>query len=115
MLIKYTNIVTAAALCVIVALGITTTTSAVALFPEQRFANGFRDGCNNVKLTGGHHTQEYINGYNKGIRDQGSRCDKSLGSGSAAATTSLAAAASGVGRGGSGPQCRIHCAGVNIK
>jgi hypothetical protein len=108
------NIVTAAALCAIVALGITTMTSAFALFPEQRFANGFRDGCNNLKLTGAHHTQEYINGYNKGIRDQGSKCDKSLGSGSAA-TSSEAAAASGVGRGGSGPQCRILCAGVNIK
>jgi hypothetical protein len=102
----------AAALCAIVALGITTTTSAFALFPEQRFANGFRDGCNNVKLTGGHHTQEYINGYNKGIRDQESRCDRRLGSGSA---TTSSAAASGVGRGGSGPQCRILCAGVNIK
>jgi hypothetical protein len=108
------NIVTAAVLCAIVALGITTMTSAFALLPEQRFANGFRDGCNNLKLTGSHHTQEYINGYNKGIRDQGSRCDKSLGSGSAA-TSSEAAAASGVGRGGSGPQCRILCAGVNIK
>ena len=72
----------AVALCAIIALGITTTTSAFALFPEQMFANGFRDGCNNLKLTGGHHTHEYINGYNKGIRDQGSRCDKSLGSGS---------------------------------
>ncbi|HET7285714.1 MAG TPA: hypothetical protein VFI70_13610 [Nitrososphaeraceae archaeon] len=102
----------AAALCEIVALGITTTTSVFALFPEQRFANGFRDGCNNLKLTGGHHTQEYINGYNKGIRDQGSICDQSLGSVSAA--TSSAAAASGVGRGGSGPQCRILCAGANI-
>jgi len=88
-------------------------TFAFALFPEQLFALGFRDGCNNVKLTGGHHTQEYINGYNKGIRDQGSRCHRSLGSGSAA--TSSAAAASGAGRGGSGPQCRILCAGVNIK
>jgi hypothetical protein len=107
------NIVTTAALCAIVGLGITSMTSAFALFPGQQFALGFRDGCNNVKLTGGHHTQEYINGYNKGIRDQGSRCDKSLGSGSAA--TNSAAAASGVGRGGSGPQCRIHCAGVNIK
>ena len=114
MLMKYNKIVMAAALCAIVALGITTTTSALALFPEQMFADGFKDGCNNVKLTGGHHTQEYINGYNKGIRDQGSRCDKSLGSGSAS-TSSEAAAASGVGRGGSGPQCRIHCAGVNIK
>ena len=104
----------AAALCAIVALGITTMTSAFALFPEQRFANGFRDGCNNLKLTGAHHTQEYINGYNKGIRDQGSKCDKSLGSGSAA-TSSEGAAASGVGRCGSGPQCRILCAGVNIK
>ena len=113
-MLKYNNIVTAAALCAIVSLGITTTTLAFALFPEQRFANGFRDGCNNVKLTGGHHTQEYINGYNKGIRDQGSRCDRSLGSGSAA-TSSEAAAASGIGRGGVGPQCRILCAGVNIK
>src|SRR5919205_2378437 len=106
MLTKYNNIVTAAALCAIVALGITTTTSAFALFPEQMFADGFKDGCNNVKLTGGHHTQEYINGYNKGIRDQGSSCDRSLGSGSAATSSSEAAAASGVGRGGSGPQCR---------
>ena len=106
------NIVTAAALCAIVALGITTTTSAFALLPEQRFANGFRDGCNNLKLTGGHHTQEYINGYNKGIRDQGSSCDRSLGSVSAATSS---AAAAGVGRGGTGPQCRILCAGVNIK
>jgi hypothetical protein len=112
-MLKYNKIVMAAALCAIVALGITTTTLAFALFPEQMFANGFRDGCNNLKLTGGHHTQEYINGYNKGIRDQGSRCHQSLGSGSAA--TSSAAAASGVGRGGVGPQCRIHCAGVNIK
>ena len=112
-MLKYNNIVTAATLCARISLGITTMTSAFALFPEQRFAIGFRDGCNNVKLTGGHHTQEYINGYNKGIKDQGSRCDRSLGSGSAA--TSSAAAASGVGRGGSGPQCRIHCAGVNIK
>ena len=112
-MLKYNNKVTAVALCAIVALGITTTTFAFALFPEQRFDNGFRDGCNHVKLTGGYHTQEYINGYNKGIRDQGSRCDRSLGSGSAA--TSSAAAASGVGRGGSGPQCRILCAGVNIK
>ena len=86
-MLKYNNIVTAVALCAIVALGITTTTFAFALFPEQRFANGFRDGCNNVKLTGGHHTQEYINGYNKGIRDQGSRCDRSLGSGSAATSS----------------------------
>ena len=112
-MLKYNKIVMAAALCAIVALGITTTTLAFALFPEQMFANGFRDGCNNLKLTGGHHTQEYINGYNKGIRDQGSRCHQSLGSGSA--TTSSAAASSGVGRGGVGPQCRIHCAGVNIK
>jgi hypothetical protein len=102
----------AAALCAIVALGITTMTSAFALFPEQMFANGFRDGCNNLKLTGGHHTQEYINGYNKGIRDQGSRCDQSLGIVSAATSS---ATASGVGRGGVGPQCRILCAGVNIK
>ena len=64
------NIVTAAALCAIVALGITTMTSAFALFPEQRFANGFRDGCNNLKLTGAHHTQEYINRYNKGMRSR---------------------------------------------
>ena len=112
-MLKYNKIVMVAALCAIVALGITTTTLAFALFPEQMFANGFRDGCNNLKLTGGHHTQEYINGYNKGIRDQGSRCHQRLGSGSAA--TSSAAAASGVGRGGVGPQCRIHCAGVNIK
>ena len=86
-MLKYNKIVMAVALCAIVALGITTTTSAFALFPEQRFANGFRDGCNNLKLTGGHHTQEYINGYNKGIRDQGSRCDRSLGSGSAATSS----------------------------
>ena len=112
-MLKYNKIVMAAALCAIVALGITTTTSAFALFPEQMFANGFRDGCNNLKLTGGHHTQEYLNGYNKGIKDQGSMCDRSLGSGSAA--TNSAAAASGVGRGGSGPQCRLLCAGVNIK
>jgi hypothetical protein len=70
MLIKYNNIVMAAALCAIVALGITTMTSAFALFPEQRFANGFRDGCNNLKLTGAHHTQEYINRYNKGMRSR---------------------------------------------
>ena len=113
-MLKYNNKVTAVTLCAIVALGITTTTFAFALFPEQRFANGFRDGCNHVKLTGGHHTQEYINGYNKGIRDQGSRCDRSLGSGSPDHFFE-ADHASGVGRGGSGPQCRILCAGVNIK
>ena len=88
-MLKYNNIVTAV-LCAIVALGITTTTSAFALFPEQMFANGFRDGCNNLKLTGGHHTQEYINGYNKGIKDQGSRCDRSLGSESAATSSAAA-------------------------
>ena len=54
MLMKYNKIVMAAALCAIVALGITTTTFAFALFPEQMFADGFRDGCNKVKLTGGH-------------------------------------------------------------
>src|ERR1051325_9727443 len=94
------NIVTAAALCAIVALGITTMTSAFALFPEQRFANGFRDGGKNLKLTEPHDTQEYKNGNNKRIRHQGSKCEKSLGTGSEA-PSSEAPAASGVGRGGS--------------
>jgi hypothetical protein len=99
--LKYNNIVMAAALCAIVSLRITTTTSAFALLPEQIFALGFRDGCNGVNVPG-LHSKQYVAGHDKGLANQGSICDRSLGVGSESGSSSAASASSSSSSDGGG-------------